>query len=111
MKKGLITVKSTGAEMRAIFFDKEVLECARLNMRTKRRLEMRQKAKEEKVRFKREMEKNANRVLFDILLGGAVAFAGATGLIHPALWVPVAVIALCAACVRLGMWLGKAAKK
>ncbi len=109
MKKGLMTVK--GTKMMGVFVDTEVIECARLNMRTKRRLEMQQKAKEEKALFKREMERNANRILFDAVVGGAVALAGTSGLIHPALWVSVSVIALCAACVRLGMWFGKVASK
>ena len=111
MKKGLMKVRSTGAEMVGVFVDTEVLECARLNMRTKSRLNMLQKAKEEKVRFKREMERNANRILVDAVIGGAVALAGTSGLIHPAIWVSVSVIALCAACVRLGMWFGKVMSK
>ena len=105
-----MTVKSTGAELRAVWYDKEVLECARLNMRTKKRLEMIQKAKEQKMRFKREMEKNANHILFDVLVCGAVAVAGRFGLIHPVLWVPLSLIAVCGACVRLGVWFSKAVK-
>lgn len=111
MKKGLMKVRSTGAEMVGVFVDTEVLECARLNMRTKNRLNMLQKAKEEKARFKREMERNANRILLDVVVGGAVALAGTSGLIHPAIWVSVSLVAVGAACVRLGMWFGKAAIK
>ena len=111
MKKGLMTVKSTGAEMVGVFFDKEAIECNRLNIRTKQRLKMRQKAKEEKLRFKQEMERNANHILLDVAIGGAVALAGTSGLIHPAIWVSTAVVCLCAACVRVGLWFGKAANK
>ena len=103
-----MTVKSTGAELRAVWFDKEALECNRLNARTKHRLAMIKKAKEDKANFKREMERNANRILFDALVSGAVSVAGGCGLIHPALWVPIAIISACAACVRLGVWLSKA---
>jgi hypothetical protein len=106
-----MTVKSTGRKMQAIFIDQEALEFAKQNMRTKQRLEKCQKAKEERNRFKKEMERNANRVLIDVLACGAVALAGTSGLIHPGLWVPFSVIALCGACVRLGMWFGKAVKK
>lgn len=111
MKKGLMTVKSTGAEMQAIFIDREALEFARFNMRTKNRINIRRKEKAAKVQFRKEMERIANRVLIDVAFGAAVAAAGTAGFIHPVIWTPAAIICLCAACVRLGMWFGKAAKK
>jgi hypothetical protein len=106
-----MTVKSTGQKMRAIFIDEDALEFAKQNMRTKQRIEKRKKAKEQKIRSKKEMERNANKILLDVLIAGVIASAGTSGLIHAALWVPGSLISFCVACVRLGMRFGKAAKK
>lgn len=101
-------VKSTGAELTAVWFDKDAVECNRLNARTKHRLAMIERAKQQRIEFRREMERNANRILVDAVIAGAVSVAGGCGLIHPALWVPIAILSACAACVRLGVWLSKA---
>lgn len=110
-KTGLMTVKSTGAEMKAIFIDREALEFAKMNMRTKNRINVRRNKKASKMRHRKNMKRIANRILIEVLFGGAVALAGTAGLIHPVIWTPAAIICLCSACVRLGMWFCMVVKK
>ena len=110
MQNGLMTIEKTGDKMKAFFIDQEVLEHARLNMRTKKRIGKYEKERAAKSRRRKRMEKNANRILAEAGFGGAVAFAGSLGLIAPVIWIPVSIISLCAACVRLGMWLVRAVK-
>ena len=44
------------------------------------------------------------------VLAVAVTWAGMAGMIHPHISNPVAIICLCAACIRLGAWFGRGAK-
>ena len=38
MENGLMTIEKTDDKMKAVFIDQDVIECARLNMRTKNRI-------------------------------------------------------------------------
>lgn len=120
MKEGMAIIEQTREGARSVFIDQEVLDCARLNMRTKKRIaeseakqnkadQIRQKEKAAKVQFVKDRERTANRVLLDVVFGGAVAAAGTVGLIHPVIWTPTAIICLCVASLRLGAWFGRTA--
>lgn len=111
MQNGLMTIEKTEEQTKAFFIDQDVLECARLNLRTKNRVGKYEKDRAAKVRHAKRMRKTANRILAEAGFGGAVAFAGSLGLIAPVIWIPVAIISLCVACLRLGMWYGRAVKK
>lgn len=108
MEKGMAIIENTGAGTRSVFIDQEVLECARLNLRTKERIEKQKKERAAKARHKKCMERTENRILAEAAFAVAVTMAGTAGMIHPAIWIPAAIICLCGACVRLGMWFGRA---
>ena len=110
MENGLMTIEKTGERMKVFFMDQESLEHDRLYKRTKHRINMRRKEKSERVRFRKRMGRNANRILLEVILGAAVTLAGTAGMIHLAIWLPVTLICLCAACVRLGVWFGRVEK-
>ena len=121
MEKGLAIIEVNEAETRSIFIDKDALECARLNARTKKRL-----AHAEAVRCKAEHDNrkkeraearrkayNLNTVKHLLIYGGmigAVTWAGTAGMIHPAICIPVSLICLSGACLRLGAWFGRSCK-
>lgn len=111
MENGLMTIEKTEGKTKAFFFDQDVLECARLNLRTKKRIGKYEKAREAKTRRRKHMEKTAKHIAAEAAFAGAVTAAGAAGMIHPYLWVPLAIIGLCAACLRLGAFLGRGGKK
>lgn len=118
MANGLAIVEKTEDKTRAVFIDQDALECARMNAQTKKKREheeaMQQKAKlnrhkaeREKSRRKAYTAKTIKQTLLSFALSASVTAAGIAGLIHPIVYIPVAVFALCTACLRLGLWLGK----
>ena len=111
MKNGLIAIAKTDEKTEAVFIDQDVIECARLNMRTTKRINRRKKEQAAKARHKRNMRKAANRIIAEAGIGGAVALAGMAGMISPYLFIPVSIISVCAACMHFGAWIGKAALK
>ena len=111
MKNGLAIIEQIGESTKSVFIDQEVLECARLNMRTKQRLNVHRKAKATKARFNKYTVKTVRSVLIALASAVALLWLGSAELIHPGLWILGAIISLCAACVRLGAWFGRAAKK
>ena len=106
MEKGLAIIENTETEKKTVFIDQDVLECARLNLRTKKRIEEQKKEHIKKARERKRMERMKNRIRIELIAGGAVAIAGMTGMIHAVLWIPTSIILLCAACVSLGACLG-----
>lgn len=122
MEKGLAIIEQTTDGTKAVFFDQESLECARLNLLTKKRLAEAQeaqvkadrknrKAEAAKARFKAYTTKTFCIIAADCAAVWAVAQAGAADLVHPAIFIPVSLLFLCAACVRLGAWIGRVVKK
>lgn len=107
MQNGLMTIEKTDEKTQAVFIDQDVLECARLNMRIKKRIGKYEKINKAKIRNRKRMEKTANRILAEGGTGLAAAVFGLVGLIHPWLWIPIAIICLCVACLHLGALLGK----
>lgn len=118
MQKGMAIIENTGAETKAVFIDHEVLECARLNSRTENRVAEATKAQKENHRNQRKAEKEQARfraytmkTLKDVLICGGIigiaACGGCSGMIHPAIAIPVLLVCLCTASVKAGMWFGK----
>jgi hypothetical protein len=106
MEKGLAIIENAGEGTKTVFIDQDVLECARLNLRTKKRIEEQKKEHSKKSREKKRMERMKNRIRAELVGAGVVAIAGMTGMVHALLWVPTSIILLCAACVGLGACLG-----
>jgi len=77
-----------------------------------------QEAKQREAEYRRKMaaETAARRKAYNIetakyiilrcIVLSGVFGAGMAGMIHPYIYIPVALFCLCAACVRLGQWLG-----
>ena len=121
MKKGMAIIEVNDTETRGFFVDQDALECARLNALTKKRLAQAEAAKREAARTLRNAEKAVARRRayaaktfgFVLTRGGiiwAVMAAGIAGMIHPAIYIPVSLLCLCAACLRLGAWFGRTVK-
>lgn len=122
MKEAMAIIKQTEEGTQSVFFDQDNLECARLNKRTKKRVEkaqMEQMAKAQKHRksqaakasFYKYTSKTARNVLIELVSAVALVWAGSAEMIHPWIWIPVSILCLCVACVQIGMWFGKAGKK
>lgn len=65
--------------------------------------------KEKKIRMAY-ANKSAASVAALLVLSGAVCAAGMADMMHPYIWVSTALVSLCAACVRFGVWFGRVAK-
>ena len=111
MNNGLAIIEVSESETRSVFIDQDALECARLNAITKKRTrEAERKARlEAKLEAKRRARKadTIRYVLSRCGISVAVTVAAYVGVVHPVVSVPVSVFCLCAACVRLGAWLGR----
>lgn len=122
MEKALAIFEKTEDGTKAVFFDQETIECARLNLRTKKRIEENQmahlarsqklrKAEEAREQFKKYTYKTFGMIAIDCGAVWGLTQAGIGGLIHPAIFITVGLLFLCGACVRLGAWIGKAVNK
>lgn len=122
MEKALAIFEKTEEGTKAVFFDQETIECARLNVRTKKRVEQAamehranlhqiRKAEAARERFKAYTYKTCAMIAIDCGAVWGLTQAGIAGLIHPAIFFPVGLLFLCGACVRLGVWLGRAVRK
>lgn len=108
---GLAIIEVSGSETRSVFIDQDALECARLNALTQKR------AKEAAKKARREAKLEAKRraykaetiryIISRCAITVAVTLAAYAGFVHPVLSAAVSVFCLCAACVRLGAWLGR----
>lgn len=121
MEKGLAIIEINDTETRAIHFDQEVLEFARLNTHVKKRVAVAEAQKRNAERTHRRAEKAVARrreytirtfcfVLSRIAAAVAVTWAAWTGLVHPIISIPFATICASLAFLRLGMWFGKVGK-
>lgn len=121
MRNGLAIIEQTETETKGFYIDQDALECARLNAKVNKRLDAAAKNRLDAERKRRRAEGiKAKRkayiasairvVLYRATVCGAMVWAGAAGMIHPAIAIPVSVGLLCAACLRLGVLLGKAGR-
>lgn len=122
MERGLAIIERTETGTNGIFIDQETIEQAQLNARVKKHIEEAEARAKVAYEKHRKAEKAAARrrayniatvkhILIDCGIIGAVTWAGLAGMAHPAICIGLGLIALCAGCVRLGEWFGRAAKK
>ena len=118
MEKGLAIIEVTDTETKGFFVDQEAVEMARLHSAIKRNRAKHEAERREAERNRRRVEKaearrkayNLNTVFYILIrcvICAAVVWAGMAGLVHPVIFIPVAVFCLCAACLRFGVWFGK----
>ena len=121
MDNGLAIIEKTDTETKGFYIDQDALEFARQNTKVNKRLS---RAAEEKKRLEHKRRRvaavSAKRRAYAasavrIILGrsaacGALVWAGAAGLVHPAIAISVSLGLLCSACLRLGVLLGKVGK-
>jgi hypothetical protein len=122
MERGLMVIEKTDTETKGFYIDQDALECARLNAKVNKRLAEAEQAKQEAARKHRKAEAikakrkaytkhTAGYVLSRLAVCTALVWAGTAGLIHPVVYIPVALVSLCAACLRLGALFGKVVAK
>lgn len=118
MEKGMAIIERNEAETKAVFIDQDVLECARLNLRTEKRIAKARNAQKEEQRIQRKAEKEqaryrafAMKTLKAVLTRGGIIGVAAWGLyegmVHPAIAIPVMLFCLCTASVKAGVWFGR----
>ncbi|WP_406044077.1 hypothetical protein [Succinimonas sp.] len=116
MNKGLAIIEVSDGETRSVFIDQDAVECARLNARTKRRVSVATAKRDAEAQKRRKAEDQAEKrkeytvntmlhVLLRCLIIVGAVWGCAAGMIHPVISIPVVVICLCSACLRLGAWL------
>jgi hypothetical protein len=121
MEHGLAIIEMNDTEAKAVFIDRETLEFARQNAKTAKRIANAEAKHRHLVRkFKAEKRANdrqkayniesAKRILFHGSVIGGMVYGCMVGLIHPIISVPVALVSLCATCLRLGAWFGRGSK-
>lgn len=121
MQKGVAIIERDETKTKAFFIDHEVIEFARLNGQTKKRLAKAEadhrkadrehrKAEKAKARRRAYTIRTVRDVLFCISIIGGVAWGGAVGVIEPVACIPVIGVAACVACVRCGLWFGRMVK-
>lgn len=117
MEKALAIFEKTEEGTKAVFIDQDTIECARLNQRTKKRVEQvkakqnatfqkRKKAEAAFEQFKAYTKKTFSIVGSECVAVIAIATAGNADLVSPIVAIPVCLVLLGAACVRLGAWIG-----
>lgn len=119
---GLAIVEKTETETRGIFIDQDTVEMTRQNARVSKRIAQEEAMKRKAALTRRKAEKaeaqrkaynrhTIGQTMLDIGIIVAATLAGTAGMIHPAIFIPVSLFCLCRACVRLGAWFGRGAKK
>lgn len=122
MEKGFAIIEVTDTETRGFFVDQEAVEMARLSSAIKRNRAKKEAELREADRNRRRAEKAEARrkaynlntafyILIRCVICAAVVWAGTAKLIHPVIFIPVFLFCLCAACLRLGEWLGRTGKR
>ncbi len=122
-ERGLAIIDAPcSVEPDCIYIDQDIIECAQLNARTKKRIAQAEAEQREAERSRRRAEKaEAKRMAYNIATAkyiaircaiiGAVTWAWTAGMIHPFICIPVALFCLCTSCLRLGEWFGKKVSK
>ena len=121
MQKGLAIIESTDTETRGYFIEEEILELEMLNARSDKRIAEEAEQREadhhrkmaDKAAARRKAYKNESikYIVLRLAVLGGVVWAGTAGMIHPAIYIPVALFCLCTACLRIGEWFGRGCKK
>lgn len=112
---GMAILEQNDVQTKAIFIEQEVVEFARQNALTKKHRAAnelkRRKAEKAEARRRAYNMATAKYMLTRLAVSGVMALGWATGLIHPLVSIPLIMISLCTACVRLGVWFGKNSRK
>lgn len=117
--KGLAIIEVNDTGTKGFYIDQDVLECARLNAKTKKRVAKAELIRREATLRRRKAERlEAKRREYNVrticyVLGRcavsvALAWATVAGMARPIVSVPVITLCLCGACLRLGAWMGRA---
>lgn len=119
MEKGLAIMEKTDTETKCFYIDQDALECARLNAKIKKRVERmeaerREAAAKHRKAVKAKAREKAQRKAYTIdtikhvavraFITAAVAAAVTADLASLYLFIPVFIICLSGACLRLGAW-------
>lgn len=118
MENGMAIIEVTDTATTGFFIDEERLEFARMNAAAKKHRAAQEKAAQAEERNRRRAAKAAaQRRAYNIrtfayvasrfAVCGGVAVGGTVGMIHPAIYIPVALLCLATACLRLGTWFGR----
>ena len=114
MNKGLAVIEVNDTETKGFYIDQDALEFARLNAKISKRMKAAEvsshnHARAEQIKAKRKAYSvNAiGRILLNCAVCGGAAWAGIAGMIHPIIYVPVSLLCLCVASMRLGAWFGR----
>lgn len=118
MENGMAIFERNETETKTVFIDQEALECARLNKRTEKRIAEAEKEQKENQSIHRKSEKKQARfraftmkTLKEVLICGGIislaVYGEYSGMIHPAIAIPVMLLCLCTASVKAGIWVGR----
>lgn len=121
MERGLMVIEKTDTETKGFYIDQDALECARLNAKVNKRLAEAEHAKQDAARKHRRAEAiKAKRKAYTIstikyvavraFVTAALAAAVTADLASLYLFIPVFIICLSGACLRLGAWFVRGAK-
>ena len=122
MEKGLAIMEKTDTETKCFYIDQEALEFARQNAKTKQRMDRNEAKRREAVaKFRKAAKAKAKRkaytkdtikyVAVRAFITAAVAAAVTADLASLYLFIPVFIICLSTACLRLGAWFVRGNKK
>lgn len=122
MQNGIAILEKTEAGTNGFFVDQYTIELSRLNALTQQRIdkaeaERRKAAHNRRMAEREEARFNAytlHMIKYILVRTGVVLAAmwgGMDGIIHPAIWLFITLYCLCAVCVKLGAWFGRAVKR
>lgn len=122
MQNGIAILEKTDTGTNGFFVDQDTIELSRLNAITQQRIdkaeaERRKAAHNRRMAEREEAKFNAytlHTIKYIFVRTGVVLAAmwgGMDGIIHPAIWLFITLYCLCAVCVKLGAWFGRAVKQ
>ena len=126
MEKGMAIIEVNDTETKGFYIDQDALEFARQNAKTKKRVERmeaerREAAAKHRKAVKAKAREKAQRKAYTIktikyvavraFITAALAAAVTADLASLYLFIPVFIICLSSACLRLGAWFVRGAKK
>lgn len=122
MQNGIAILEKTDTGTNGFFVDQYTIELSRLNAITQQRIdkaeaERRKAAHNRRMAEKEEAKFNAytlHTIKYILVRTGivlATMWGGTAGIVHPAIWLFITLYCLCAVCVKLGAWFGRAVKR
>lgn len=122
MQNGIAILEKTDTGTDGFFVDQYTIELSRLNAITQQRIdkaeaERRKAAHNRRMAGREEAKFNAytlHTIKYILVRTGivlATMWGGTAGIVHPAIWLFITLYCLCAVCVKLGAWFGRAVKR